>query len=117
MGVRELRGDVDLAPEPLGPDGRAQFRLQDLERNISVVLHISREVDPRHTAFAEFRLDVIAALQGRVQAGDCIEVHGCYLAGRSTFLRLCASVAHHDRSRTHDAHHRSAPATDTDASG
>ncbi len=34
--------------------------------------HVLREIDERHPALAELPLDAVAALEGRVQAGDGI---------------------------------------------
>ena len=59
-----------------GPDDRSQLRLQHLERDLALVLQVVGQVDRGHPALAELALDAIAALEGRVQAGDGIAHFG-----------------------------------------
>ncbi len=42
----EPRGDLDLAQEPLGPQGLRQLGAQHFERDATVVLEIVRDVKP-----------------------------------------------------------------------
>ena len=37
MGMLQIRGRLDLSEEALRPNNRSQLRLQDLERNLSLV--------------------------------------------------------------------------------
>ena len=39
--------------EPFGSDHRSQLRLQDLQRDFALVLHVLGEIDRRHTTFTE----------------------------------------------------------------
>ena len=57
------------------PDHRGQLGLQDLERDLPLVLEVVGEVDGGHATLAEFVFDQVAALEGRIQAGDRIR-HG-----------------------------------------
>ena len=71
----EVRRDLDLAEEPFGPDDGTQFRLQDLQGHLPVVLEVLRQVHGGHTALAEHSLDLVAAFQGDVQAGGGVLGH------------------------------------------
>jgi hypothetical protein len=46
--------------------------LPDLECDFAVVLEIVGQVNDGHAALAELALDAVAAVEGRVQAGDGI---------------------------------------------
>ena len=61
-------GGLDLLDETIGAEDRGQLRLQDLERDVAVVLLVARQVDGGHAAFAELTLDRVAAREGGVQA-------------------------------------------------
>jgi hypothetical protein len=56
----------------LRPDDCGQLRLQDLERDLALVLEVVGQVDGGHAAFAELTLDGVSAFEGGVQAGDGI---------------------------------------------
>ncbi len=60
--VLEVRGRLDLAEEPLGSHHGGWLRLQDLQRDLALVLQVVRQVDGRHSTFAQFGLDAVAAL-------------------------------------------------------
>ena len=90
VGVSQLRRDLNLREEALGSDNGSQFRLQDLEGHLSVVLDVGGEIDGSHAARAELTLDRVAALEGGVQTGGGIG-HGAKdargLAGRQAHGR------------------------------
>jgi hypothetical protein len=48
----------------------ARLGLEDLERDLAVVLLVPRQVDGRHAPLTELALDHVAAREGGVQAGD-----------------------------------------------
>ena len=54
--------------EAVGAEHRGQLRLQQLERNLSLVPEILGEIHGRPSALAEMTLDAIAASEGRVEA-------------------------------------------------
>ncbi len=54
MRMLEVRRRLDLGQEPLGSDDGSQLRLQDLERDLPLVLDVVREIDRRHPALTEF---------------------------------------------------------------
>ena len=53
----QLRRRLDLGEEPLGAERGAEVRMQDLDRDVAVVLEVVREIDGRHAAGAELALD------------------------------------------------------------
>src|SRR5688572_19360507 len=59
VGVIEVRRYVDLAEEAVASDGSCDVRVQHLDRYITPVLEIVREIHHRHTAPAELTLDSI----------------------------------------------------------
>jgi hypothetical protein len=59
----QLRGDLDLAKEPVGSDTYQQLRVENLERKV-VSACISREKDPSVSAFAILPLDLVSAGKG-----------------------------------------------------
>ena len=70
----QVRRRLDLSQEPFGPDHCGQFRLEHLERDLPLVLQIVGEIHRGHAALTELALDLVATLEGRVQAGDGIRV-------------------------------------------
>jgi len=75
MRVCQVRGDPDLAEEPLRAQGGGELRPEDLDRHLAVVPLVAREVDRRHAALPELTLDVITAGQGGSDPVDGAE-HG-----------------------------------------
>ena len=63
---------LDLGEEPLGAHDGGQLGLEHLERDLPLVPEVFGQVDRGHAALAELALDAVAALEGRVQAGDGI---------------------------------------------
>jgi len=93
VGMLEVGGGLDLGQEALGPHDRGELRLQHLERDVAIVPHVAREVDRGHPALSELALDAVAALEGRVKAGDRIQVECAPTSGSSSFSRDSASRA------------------------
>jgi hypothetical protein len=58
--VLEIRRDLDLGEEPLGPEDGAELRAEELECDVSVVANVAREIHRRHAAAADLALDVVA---------------------------------------------------------
>ena len=56
----QRRGGLDLHHEPLGAEHGGEFGLEDLERDLAVVLQVLGEVHGRHAALAELALDAVA---------------------------------------------------------
>src|SRR5262245_6381430 len=50
VGMLQIRRQLDLAEEPIGPEGSGQFRSQDLDRDRAAMLQVSGEIDGRHAA-------------------------------------------------------------------
>ena len=63
--VLQVRRDLDLGQEPLDTKHGAEFRLEHLERNATVVTEVAREVDGRHAALADLTVDGIASGERR----------------------------------------------------
>jgi hypothetical protein len=66
--VLERGRRLDLGQEALAPDHRGELRLEDLERDLALVLEVLGEVDGGHPTLAEPLLDAVAAVQGRREA-------------------------------------------------
>ena len=60
MRVREVGRRRDLCQEPLGSHYRREFGLEDLERDVTLMLQVVGQVDRGHTALTEFGLDAVA---------------------------------------------------------
>ena len=67
VGVGESSGEPDLAEEPLGAERVGEFRVEDLDRHLTIVLEIVGEVDGGHAALAELALEHIAIGEGLLQ--------------------------------------------------
>jgi len=76
VGMVEPRGDLDLAQEPLGPQGLRQLSAQHLERDLAVVPDVRREVHRRHAAGADLALEAIVPGEGGVQLRDHVSHRG-----------------------------------------
>ena len=83
MRVLQVRGDANLGKKPLGPEERAELRVEDLESDRAVVPPISCEVDGGHPAAPDLALDLVLARKGVTQGGQ--DVHGqCWRLGGGT---------------------------------
>src|SRR3972149_4401094 len=67
MGVGESSCDLDLPQEPLRAQQGRELGLQNLDRDLAVVLEVLGEVDSSHASAAEFTLDAVAVRQGSPQ--------------------------------------------------
>src|SRR5438132_10871173 len=63
----EVRRDADLGQKALDAEQRAELGIQDLERDLPVMLDVAREIDRRHAAGADLTLDLVPARESRVQ--------------------------------------------------
>ena len=68
MRVLEARGGPDLRQKAIGPECGAEIRVEDLDRDIAIVLAIVCEVDGGHATFADFALDLVTVSKGGGQA-------------------------------------------------
>jgi hypothetical protein len=57
--VVEPRGNLDLAQKTVGAERGGQLGVEDLERNLAIVLQIVGEVNRGHPASAELTLDFV----------------------------------------------------------
>src|SRR2546426_1153757 len=64
VGMGEPGGDVDLAQEPVLPQGRAEVRAEHFEGDQTAVLQVLRQIHGRHAPAAEFPVD-------RIPLGQC----------------------------------------------
>ena len=61
MRVLEPRGEFDLAREPFSAERGAEIRAKDLERDLSFVTKIGRQIDGCHPATTQLALDRVPA--------------------------------------------------------
>ncbi len=59
----EPGGEPDLAEEPLGAERVGEFRVEDLDRHLTIMLEIVGEVDGGHPALAELALEQVTVAQ------------------------------------------------------
>ena len=64
----QRRRRLDLLHEPLGAEHRGELGLEELERDLAIVLQVGAQIHRRHAALTEMALDAVAAREGRVQA-------------------------------------------------
>ena len=91
--VLEVGRDLDLGQKALGAHHRGQLWLEDLEGDLALVLQVVGQIDRGHPALAELALNVVAALEGRVQAvdGDGAHVRRTVSGGQvRTWQTTCA---------------------------
>jgi hypothetical protein len=70
VGMLEAGSVADLPLEALGPERRSELRVQDLERDRTVVLEVVSEVDGRHAAAPELPLESVAVTQSVGEDGS-----------------------------------------------
>ena len=56
----EVRGDLDLREESLDAEDSAELGIQDLDRDESLMAHVSREIHGSHPTAADLALDAVA---------------------------------------------------------
>jgi hypothetical protein len=71
QNVRMLKsgGERDLALKPLGTGARAQLRPDDLERDGTIVLEVTGEVDRGHAAVSQLVLERVTVAEGGGEFG------------------------------------------------
>ncbi len=76
----QVRGDADLAEEPITAEGGGEFGMQHLEGDGPVVLDVVREEDRGHAAATELSLDRVgtgeAILEQETEIGHCSLAEG-----------------------------------------
>src|SRR5207248_2547273 len=77
VGVLQPGGDLDLAQEPLGAEGRREVRVQDLDRDRPMVLQVLREEHRRHAPATQLPLDRVAVGDGLTQGVEQVG-HGTW---------------------------------------
>jgi hypothetical protein len=73
VGMLEIGGNPDLAQEPLGPEHRAELRIEHLEGDRSLVPNVSREKHGCHAAATDLALDLVSVLKIGSEVGQ--EIH------------------------------------------
>jgi hypothetical protein len=64
MGMVQLGGHPDLPQKPLSPQDLGQMGMEHLQRDVSVVLEITREINHGHAAVADLALNGIVPVEG-----------------------------------------------------
>ncbi len=72
VGMLEPGGELDLAEEPVGTQGRRQLWVEHLEGDRPVVAQIVGEVNHGHAAAAELALDAVLVGKGNLEASQHI---------------------------------------------
>jgi hypothetical protein len=67
--MRQTRGHLDLAQEPLAAERRREIGVECFKRDIAAVLDVPREVHRRHAASAELALDAVAVSERAAESG------------------------------------------------
>ena len=66
----QRRGGLDFLDEPVGAEHGGEFGLQDLDRDLAIVLEVLGEVHRGHAARAQLALEAVAVGEGGGQASD-----------------------------------------------
>jgi hypothetical protein len=64
----ELRSEANFTEEPLGAEANREFAMEELQRDETIVLEITCEVDRSDPAAPELALDRVAVGQGGLEA-------------------------------------------------
>ncbi len=75
MRVLQVGGDPDLVEEAFGAQDGGQLGMENLDRDLALVLDIVGQVDRRHAAAAELTLDRVAVGQCGRQAVQHVVAH------------------------------------------
>lgn len=89
------RRGLDLGEESIGAENCTEFRMQQLDGDVAVVLVIVREVHGRHVPRAELTLDAIAAGECGCEAKQGIAAQG--LAGMGRVARRAVAPSRTSR--------------------
>jgi hypothetical protein len=74
VGMVQLGRDADFAEKPLGADSCAEVGTQHLQRHVTIVLEIARQVDRRHAATTDLSPHLVAAkamARAKIPARPC----------------------------------------------
>jgi hypothetical protein len=82
MRMRETGGELDFPEKPLVTQRRGELRIKNLDRNVSPVFDVFREVDSRHPTAAEFSTDAIAIRQDGGEVLQLINAHSAHTVKR-----------------------------------
>ena len=78
VGMLQVGSDLDFPHEPLWSDCGRQRAMEDLDRNLSVMLAVDREVNSGHSAVPQFALDWVdrgeRALEGPIVIYHCVNM-------------------------------------------
>ena len=64
-------GQLDLAEESIGAQGRGKLGPEQLDRHGAMVLQILGEIDRRHAAGPDFPLDLVPLGKRRLELVEC----------------------------------------------
>ena len=84
----EIRGDFDLAQEPIDAEHGAELRLEHLEGDTTLVPEVARDVDGRHAARADLPLDEVATGQRAGELGGRVHDANLWRAAEACQGRL-----------------------------
>ena len=80
MGMLESGGDANFTLKAFRPEHRCQVRVEDLERNLAVMLDIVCQVHGGHATPAQLALEQVPISQGLLElVGEFCQ--GCYVDG------------------------------------
>lgn len=72
VGVIQSSGNLDFTEESVGGQGGAQVLMENLDRDLTVVLQVFGQVNRGHATTAQLFLDGVPVRQGRPQTFDDI---------------------------------------------
>jgi len=66
----QLRCNANFGEKPLGPNNRAEVRVQDLQRHAPIMARVTCQLDGRHAATTNLALDLVPASERLVELRD-----------------------------------------------
>ena len=85
--MAQRRGGLDLLHEALGAEHGGELGLEDLDRDLAIVLEVFGQIHGGHAALPERALDAVAVGQGGDQAVGSTR----HLFASSTACSMCVS--------------------------
>ena len=76
VGMLQLRGESDLALEPLAAERRGELRHEHLDRDFAIVLDVVREIDGGHSATTKLADNIVLTLERSLQPGQDVRCCG-----------------------------------------
>jgi hypothetical protein len=73
--VLQRRRELDLLQESIGAEHGGEFGVQQLERDLTAMPNVLRQVDGRHAARAELALDAVAVGETRAEVREQRAAH------------------------------------------